>query len=678
MLRRLTAIRPEFLAAPLIFLLFVVILVPLPALFLDALLVLNMAAAFLLVLLAVTTTDRAQLSVFPTLILGMTLWRLALNVASTRLILTEGASFGGVIVRAFGAFVVGGQYAVGVILFAVLVCIQYLVVAKGSERVAEVAARFRLDGLPLKQMGIEARAQDGSLSPEEAEVERRRLQQEADFYGAMDGSMKFVKGETMAGFMITGINFVGGLCLGFLRAGPAPGELMRVFALLTVGDGLVGLVPSLMLAVSAGLVITRTEGEGALSSRVLEEFLQSHQAVGAAFLGVGFFVSILGAFSGVDLLGFSVLAVICFGLAALFLAGPGPEPGGGEVPHDAALRCELHPALLEELTRVHPGGLEVNLRAAAQRLFEERGVRIPDPAATPARDLDEGCWRVCIHGVPSPPARLDAHRFLAILPGESPGERLPGDPDRDPFGHRPALLVEPDGVGRAMGLGCQVMDPVELLGARVSCVLVERAHELLGHEETEAWLKDAARRYPAVLRAVKAGHSIPVIHGLLTSLLREGVGIRHPARILEALSHRPGLSGQPLVEAVRADIGRLLVEPLRDPSGELRVLTLAGAIEAELKGALAPGEDGGEFLDIAADLAADLISGGRARAEGMRRRGLPPVLVVSRRLRPHMLRFLGREVPDLRVLAYEEAEGVPLRVEARLDRFERPAASIAG
>lgn len=681
MIARLRSLRPEFLAAPVVLMLFVVILVPLPSLVLDALLVLNMGAAFLLLLLAITTRDHAQLSVFPTLLLAMTLGRLSLNVASTRLILTEGSRFGGVIVRAFGDFVMGGSYAVGLILFSVLVTIQYFVVAKGSERVAEVAARFRLDSLPLKQMGIETRAQDGSLTPEEATLERRRLQQESDFYGAMDGASKFVKGETMAGFLVTAINFFGGLALGLGRGDGSITEVLGTFALLTVGDGLVGLVPSLMLAVAAGLVITRTEGEGALSERVLDEFLQSHRAVGASFLGIGLLISILGLASRTDPLGFLMLAAISFGIAAVFLGSEEPEarvPGGVARAHPASpVMVELHPGLLAALEALGPGAVEANLAAAADRLFVERGLRVATPVAAASRELPENAWRLQLRGVGSGGGTLDPDRYLAVFAGEHPGERLPGDPDRDPLGGRPALLIAPDAVGKAMGLGCEVMNPAELLGARVSEELLGSAAELCGFEEAEAWVKQAAERYPAVVREVRAAHKLPEIQALLAALLAEGVSVRHPVRLLEALSQRAGLRGQGLVEAVRADIARVIAEPLLGEGGELRALTLQPEVEAELKGCFREGEDGGEFLAIPPDLAADLLSALRARSQALLKRGETPVLLVSRRLRPHLYRFAQPQAPGLRVLAYDEVAGAQVRVEARLGRFERPQVGLA-
>jgi flagellar biosynthesis protein FlhA len=681
-IERLRGLRPEFLAAPVVLLLFVVILVPLPSLVLDALLVLNMGAAFLLLLLAVSTTDHAQLSVFPTLLLAMTLGRLSLNVASTRLILTDGTRFGGVIVRAFGDFVMGGSYAVGLILFAVLVTIQYFVVAKGSERVAEVAARFRLDSLPLKQMGIETRAQDGSLTPEEATAERRRLQQESDFYGAMDGASKFVKGETMAGFLVTAINFFGGLLLGLGRGDGSLTEVLGTFSLLTVGDGLVGLVPSLMLAVAAGFVITRTEGEGALSERVLDEFLQSHGAVGASFMGIGILVSILGLASGADPLGFLALAVIAFGISAVFLgsdqaADPRRAGAGGGGGGTAPVTLELHGGLLEALEALGPGAVEANLAAAADRLFSERGLRVAAPMARASADLPRNHWRLQLRGVGSGGGELDPDRYLAVFSGEHPGERLPGDPDRDPLGGRPALLIAPEAVGKAMGLGCDVMNPAELLGARVSEDLLASAAELCGFQETEAWIKQAAERYPAVVREVRAAHKLPEIQALLAALLAEGVSVRHPVRLLEALSLRAGLKGQGLVEAVRSDIARVIAEPLLGEGGELRALTLQAEVEAELKDSFREGEDGGEFLAISPDLAADLLSALRARSQALLKKGVTPVLLVSRRLRPHLYRFAAAQAPGLRVLAYDEVGGASVRVEARLGRFERAQVSMA-
>jgi flagellar biosynthesis protein FlhA len=660
-----------FIVAATVLLAIFVMLVPLPSLILDMLLVLNMGLAFLLVLLALSFEEISQISVFPTLVLGMTMGRLVLNVASTRLILTQGTKFGGIIVKAFGSFVVGGNYGVGVVLFLILVCIQVLVISKGSERVAEVAARFALDGLPMKQAGIETRVSNGVISPEEAEVERMNLQQEADFFGSMDGASKYVKGENLAGLVITGINFFAGLTLGMLNGGGAATELLATYALLTIGDGLVGLVPSLLLAAATGFIITKTEGEGSLSLRVFSEIFQSYHAVGAAFMGVGLFVTVLGLFSGVDPLGFFILAVLCFGIAGLFLFSAEEHSASlGEDGRDEQILVELHPDLLESLQKMHPGGLEANLKAASDRLRKERGVEVEAPAVRSGEGLMEGEWQVLLHGNPAGGGRMDDQRYLAVFTGEVPGERLEGDPDKDPLGNRPAMLIAPDAVGEAARLGCQIYDPVDLLGVRVSEVLLERAHDILGQDETEAWLREAQDRYPAVVREARSAHQSTEIKTLLLGLLRENISIRFPRPILESLSQRTGARGQALLELVRQDLARSIVRPLLVDGGGLPALTLMPSAESELKASLIQGEDGGWHLHPPMDLSADLLSGARARSEGMRRKGFIPCLLVSRGLRPHLYRFLIGSIPDLRVLAYEEAGAVRILNQGRLDRFQ--------
>lgn len=662
----------EFFLAGGVLLAILVVLVPLPSLFLDMLLVVNMGLAFLLLMLALSTEETSQLSVFPTLLLGMTMGRLVLNVASTRLILTQGTQFGGVIVRAFGSFVVGGSYGVGVILFMVLVCIQLMVISKGSERVAEVAARFALDGLSSKQVGIESRAQEGVLTPEEAEHERRSLQQKADFFGSMDGASKYVKGENLAGLLITAINFFGGITLALVHGGGAgAGELLETYALLTVGDGLVGLLPSMLLAVATGLVITKTEGDGSLGTRVMDEVFQSNRAAGVSFLGVGCFVLVLGVFSGVDPLGFLFLVVVCFSIAALFLMALEDEEevqGGMEAP--TGVQVMLHPGLLDTLREKHKGGLEVGMHAAASQLARTLGVRIPTPELGTCDSLEESCWEVRIHELACGGGALDPTRVLALYPGNAPGERLPGDPDQDPTGNRPAQLIAPEASLEAAELGCDLLDPTELLGLRVSRVLMAHARELFGQDETEQWLREAQERYPAVVREARAAHKGPEIKALLVGLLTEGVAIRQPRPILEALSQIGGLRGQALVEAVRGSLGKQIVAPLKAADGVLHALTLLPAAEEELKASMREGEDGGNFLDVPMDLAGDLLSGARARCEGMRRKGLTPCLVVSRGLRPHLYHFLRGHIPDLRVLAYEEARTAPIQNLGRLGRFQ--------
>lgn len=652
--------------------LLLVLLVPLPSIVLDLLLAINMVAAFLLVMLAVTVDDRARLSVFPTALLLMTLGRLALNVASTRLILTQGTEFSGVMVRAFGSWVLGGSYAVGLVLFAILVAIQYFVVAKGSERVAEVAARFRLDMTPMKQMGIEARVQDKSLAREAAEDERARLQLESDFFGALDGAIKFVKGETVAGMLITAINLVGGTMIGLAHGQGGVAEVMGTFCLLTVGDGLVGLIPSMMVALAAGLVVTRTEGAGALAGRVVDEALQNQMAVGVALLAVGVLMALFGFFSGVDPLGFLVLAVLCFAASGVFLLGADEE--GAEVGTDDGVTVELGPETHAALVTAFPEALAVNLDAAARLLTKETGVPSEVPRLFAAEDLEEGAWRVRVRGLVAAEGRLDVERYLAVHPGEAPVERLEGDPDKDPCGNRPAMLIPAEAVGHAVQLGYQVMNPAEVLGARVGGVLVASASDLMGVEETETWLQEGARRYPAVTREISAGMGTVEVRDALAGLLSERVSIRPPIHVLEALSRHKALRGQALVEALRGELGRIIAAPLIDGEGLVRALVLAPGLEATLRASLTPATSGGgEVLGIDPELGGELLMMTRARSQALAKRGLVPVLVVSRRLRPHLATFLRKDSPDLRVLAFEELEGAELRVEARLERFERAA-----
>ncbi len=665
------------LAGPLVLLLLGVVLFPLPAMLLDLCLVANLVAAFLLVMLAASIEQKTRLSMLPTLLLVMTLGRLALNVASTRLILTQGSSFAGVLVLAFGSWVLQGSLGVGLVLFSILVAVQYLVVAKGSERVAEVAARFRLDALPMRQTMIEARRQDRSLTPDEADRELAELQQESDFYGALDGASKFVKGETMAGFLITGINLVGGIAIGLSRGEGSLGDVVRTYCLLTVGDGLVGWVPSMMVAVAAGLVTTKTSGQGSLSLRVVDEVLQSPVAVGVSLLGTGSMLLVFGAFSGVRPLTFLGLATLCFaGAGVFFWTHSQAEAAAQAEAPDAPVVLELSETTWRRLAQAFPQALAPNLEAAGHGLRDQLGIRIPVPELRPRSDLQAGRWRVLVDGLLAGEGDLDPERYLAVHSGEAPGERLPGDPDRDPLGHRPALLIAPEAAAKAQSLGYEVLSPPEVLGARLARVLLDRAADLFDHEAAKAWLAEGSRRFPALAREVSA-LGVTALREVLVGLLSEGVSLRSNARILEALAVKREHKGRALLEAVRAEIGRLVVEPLLGADRQLRCLVLAPALEAELRASFAPGDDGGEFLAIAPDLGGELTMAIRARSEGMARRGMVPVLLVSRRLRPHLRHFLRGRVADLRVLAYEEADGIGLRTEAVIDRFSRPGAAAS-
>ncbi|MBI5500249.1 MAG: FHIPEP family type III secretion protein [Deltaproteobacteria bacterium] len=592
-------------------------ILPLPTPLLDILLATNISLAVLILLVTLYVSDALRIASFPTILLLTTLFRLALNVSSTRLIL--GQAYAGEVINAFGDFVVAGNVAVGAVIFLILTLIQFVVIAKGAERVAEVAARFTLDAMPGKQMSIDADLRAGLVTADEARARRAALQRESQFYGAMDGAMKFVKGDAIAGIAITLINIVAGLAIGVLQLGMSAGEAIGTYALLTIGDGLVSQIPALLLSTSAGFVVTRVAAEepgGNLGADI------GLQIVGQpkAFLILSALLLGLSVVPGLPFGPFVVLALFA-GLAGWRLRTRA-EPGRGERARAADERAVGPPA-------VAPAALELGADLAAR--FAAGTVEGGKLAAA-LRAVREALTAET--GVPLPATVVRA------------GAGLP------PAGCRIALFEVPFGKWEA-GSGTEA----EVLAERVRDVLRRQAAQFLGHQEVQDLLDRLEETAPALVRAVTP-KPVPLerLVAVLKILVEEGVAIRDLRRVLEsAVSHAAEKDPYVLAERIRADGKRALTAALAGDAPALRVVLVAPEVEDVLRDAIKDLGDGPRML-IDPETAEAVIRAAKAAVDALPADGRPRVVLTQPEIRRHLWRLLDLDVPDVRVVSYRELD----------------------
>jgi type III secretion protein V len=650
-------------------------IVPLPTWLLDGLLALNLAAAATLLVAALYARDALTVSSFPTLLLLTTLFRLALNVSSTRLALLEGDA--GEVIGAFGEFAIQGQYVVGLVIFAILALVQFLVVAKGAERVSEVAARFTLDAMPGKQMSIDADLRSGAMGQAEARRRRKALERESQLFGAMDGAMKFVKGDAIAGLVIVAVNLVGGLAIGVLVRGMSMADAAHTYFLLAIGDGLVSQIPALCVAVAAGLVVTRVASEDESTDLGLDIGAQFFGRPRALFVVAGL-LGALGLLPGMPIVPFAVLALglIALGVslgrkqkaeatrqaqaradAGLAHAAPSPTSGTpaavlaptpvGSVP----LLIDLSPALAR-LARDDGGRLAATeIPQLREALFLDMGVRFPAVRVRQnAPGLADGQYAIAIDEVPCARGQLDPTRAFTAAPA-SDLEMLgvASVPFRDPSSGRTIAAIDPAEAERLTLAGAPVRTARELLLTHLAQVLRRHASSFLGVQETQALLDGFEAQSPALVREATQKVTPTVLTEVLRLLVDEGVSIRNLRAILEALCE-PGPDGdaQLLAERARAALRRHLSHRFA-PEGTLLTLLLDPAVEDAVRGALRPG--GGVALDP--DQAMGILEG----LKGVLRGRTQGVILAAPDVRRALRRLLASSFPEVAVLTYGELNG---------------------
>jgi flagellar biosynthesis protein FlhA len=657
----------DILVAGLVVLILVMMVVPLPAFLLDALLVFNITCALVILLLTMYTKDALEFSSFPSMLLIATLFRLALNVSSTRLILLHG--YAGHVIEAFGNFVVGGNYVVGMVVFIILVVIQFVVITNGAGRVAEVAARFTLDAMPGKQMAIDADLNAGLIDEEEARVRRRTIELEADFYGAMDGASKFVRGDAIAGVVITLVNIIGGIIIGIVQLGLPARDALQRYALLTVGDGLVSQIPALLISTATGIIVTRAAAQSSFGQEVTGQLLAQPRALAIA---TGLLV-IFGLVPGLPKVPFFALAAISGALTYVVSIHKEAEMKADEELKERAPQTR-QPESVMPLLAVDPLELEIGygLLSFADETSEDGGllrrvtmvrrqialelglvlphVRIRDNIQLPPTD-----YVIKIHGIEVAQGEIMVGHYLAMDPGIVT-QPVSGIETSEPAFGLPALWITESEKERAEIAGYTVVDPVSVIVTHLTEVIRRHAAELLGRQDTADLIENVRKTKPAVVdELIPNLMTIGEVQKVLQNLLREGVPIRNTSQILEALGDYAGVTRDPdmLTEYARSALARVISKKHRGPGGEIVVATMDPGIEEQIARLLEASPDT-RIPGLDPSFTQAVISGVAGMAQRMAGGGHQPIILTRPGVRFYLKRMIERVLPNVVVLSYSE------------------------
>jgi len=654
----------------LVLLIMAMLVVPMPPLLLDIMFTFNIACSLIVIMIAIGNRKPLEFSSFPSVLLIATMLRLALNVASTRVILVnghEGHEAAGKVVAAFGEFVIGGNYIVGFIIFAILMIINFIVVTKGAGRVSEVNARFTLDAMPGKQMSIDADLNAGVINQETAKKRREELAQESDFFGSMDGASKFVSGDAVAGMLILIINLIGGLAIGVGQHNLSLSDAGRIYTLLTIGDGLVAQIPSLLLSLATAIIVTRVT-----TSESMTEQATSQLSNPTALYMAGGILAVLGLVPGMPHNVFLALALACIGLAWR-LAKRLEEPQALASDQAAATAEEPKELDWDDVDQVDLIGLEIGygliplvnpetggqlmnrVKGVRKKLSAELGFLIQPVRIRDALSIDPDSYHIVLKGVVRGKGQVRVGRELAINPGKVYGP-LEGEATKEPAFGLEAIWIDPSERDHARTLGYTVVDPSTAVATHLNKVLRDSAADLLSHDEVQQLLDKLAAKSPKLVEDLVPGKlSLGVVTRTLQNLLSESVSIRDMRTIAEALSEAAGRTQEPdqLTTIVRPKLGRMIVQNLIDDSSHLSVMTLDPNLEQLLHNVLqqsAPGQN----LAIEPGLAERLFAALREGAAQVEEQGHPAVLVVSPAIRPWLSKAVRYRVNDLTILSYSE------------------------
>src|SRR5690242_3689382 len=651
------------------------LMLPLPPFLLDMLFSFNIALSLVILLAVVYVMRPLEFAAFPTVVLMATLLRLALNIASTRVVLLhghDGPGAAGKVIEAFGEFVIGGNFAVGLVVFAILTIINFVVVTKGATRVSEVTARFTLDAMPGKQMAIDADLNAGLLTQEQARERRQEVREEADFYGSMDGASKFVRGDATAGILILIINIVGGFFVGVLQHGLSASEAAKTYTLLTIGDGLVAQVPSLMLSIAAAVIVTRVSKAQDMGKQLVSQIFGQPRALAVA----GAVLGVMGLIPGMPNIAFLLLGSTCGGAAWLMIkrerdAAARVAQKAAEVPPPAAPaeRMELG---WDDVASVDPLGLEVGYRliplvdthqggelmgrikSVRRKLSQEFGFLVPAVHIRDNLDLGPNTYRITLMGVPMGEAEVHSDRLMAINPGRVHGP-LQGIQTKDPAFGLEAVWIEQGQRDNAQSLGYTVVDPATVIATHLSHILQSHAHELISHQDVQQLLDRLAQTAPKLVEdLVPKRMALGVVVKVLQNLLAERVPIRNMRSIVESLAEHASQSQDPgvLTAAVRVTLGRQIVQEIIGLGTEVPVITLAPELEQILMNSLTG--NGGTGAAVEPGLADRLQQSVADAARRQEMSGEAAVLLVAPQLRPWLARFTRHVAQNLHVLAYNE------------------------
>ena len=664
------------LAGPvLIVMILAMMVLPLPPMLLDIFFTFNIAVAVMVLLVSMNTTRTLDFSVFPTVLLITTLLRLSLNVASTRVVLMQGhtgTAAAGKVIESFGHFLVGGNYAVGIVVFAILVVINFVVITKGAGRIAEVGARFTLDAMPGKQMAIDADLNAGLIGEDVARKRRAEIAQEADFYGSMDGASKFVRGDAVAGIMIMLINVVGGLIVGVVQHNMDIAAAAQNYTLLAIGDGLVAQIPALVISTAAGLVVSRVTTEENIGQQLVGQLFDKPQVL---MLTAGI-IGMMGMIPGMPNFAFLLLAGLLSGLTYFILnkakktaaaAAVVPEvsnvaPTASLEPPEASwedvaqvdvLGMEVGYRLISLVDKAQDGDLLRRIKGIRKKFTQDIGFLPPPIHIRDNLDLRPNAYRLTLNGAEIGTAEAYSNMFLAINPGNASGN-LPGTPTTDPAFGLPAVWIDAASRDHAQALGYTVVDTSTVIATHLSHLIHTHAAELLGRQELQQLLDHIAKLTPKLTEdLIPKVLPLTTLQKVLHNLLDEGMHIRDMRTILETLAEYAGQSQDPfqLTTMVRIALGPAIVQQYYPAAQELQVIGMEKSLEHILLQAM---QTGGTNRSIEPGLADTLLREARNATESQEQQGLPTVLLVPGQLRDLLSRFLKRALPQLKVISHDE------------------------
>jgi flagellar biosynthesis protein FlhA len=655
-----------------------VMIVPLPTFLLDLLLTISITIGIVILLMSMYNTNPLDFSSFPSILLLTTLYRLALNIASTRLILLhghEGPGSVGHVIQSFGNFVVSGNYTVGLIIFLIMVLINFIVITKGSGRIAEVAARFTLDAMPGKQMAIDADLNAGLIDEAKAKARRAAISQEAEFYGAMDGSAKFVRGEAIASIIIMVINILGGLFIGAVIQGMDIFQALQTYTMLTIGDGLVSQIPSLIISTAAGIIVSRAASDMSMGAEFAKQFGMQPQALGVAAAIIGLF----GLVPGLPHVPFLILAILLgtisyftFKQKAQATAATAaeeekkkveaPPPGAPEtvdslLPLDI-LQLEVGYGLIPLVDESQKGDLLERIRGIRRQFALDMGLVVPSLHVRDNLQIKPDEYVLLLKGVDIARGEVMMGYQLAMDSGTAKRE-IEGIPTKEPAFNLPALWISDNKKDEAQLAGYTVVDPSTVIATHLTEVLRTHADELLGRQDTQKLLDNLAKTHPKVVEElVPTGLPLGSLQKVLQNLLRERISIRDLLTICETLADYTTMTKDTsiLTEYVRQKLARSIVSTLTDEEGKLSVLTLAHKIEDFIRESIQKTEQG-VFLNMEPNLAQRVIEATQALVEKVTNEGYQPIILCSPVTRRHLRHLLERFMPQVIVLSNNELTG---------------------
>lgn len=661
----------QILAGPvLIMLILAMMVLPLPAFLLDTLFTFNIVLSLMILLVAMFTQKTLEFSAFPTVLLFSTLLRLALNIASTRIILMEGhtgAAAAGRVVEAFGHFLVGGNFAIGIVVFAILIIINFMVITKGAGRIAEVGARFVLDGMPGKQMAIDADLNAGLIGETEAKRRRNEVTQESDFYGSMDGASKFVRGDAIAGLLIMAINVIGGLTIGVLQHGLSVGEAGETYTLLTIGDGLVAQIPALIISTAAGVIVTRVSNEQDIGEQMVGQLFNNPKVM---LLSAGV-IGLLGLIPGMPNVVFLLFTAVLLGLAWWMrgrqMQAPArnvtredndkaaqaandqasAEASWADVEMEDVLGLEVGYRLIPLVDSAQDGQLLIRVRGIRKKFAQDMGFLPPPIHIRDNLDLAPGEYRILLKGVEIGRGEIEPERWMAINPGYAEGE-LPGTPCEDPAFGLPACWIDEVFREQAQIQGYTVVDPGSVIATHLNHVISLNTEELFSRQETQQLLERINKEMPKLVEDLIPGViSLTLFHKVLQNLLAERVSIRDMRTIIDTLAEHVPLQNDPdeLTAQVRIRLGRAITAQWFRTDNDIKVIGLDTTLEKLLIQARQNGSA------IEPGIAENLMKQAERAITDQQALGISPVLLVNPGLRLMVSRFLRRAFPQLAVMS---------------------------